>query len=363
MKITDIIVHWLRIPLPAGVADSAQSLATWDVVAAEVQTDNGPTGWGYNGTTGAGSAALVALLRDDLAPRFIGQDPFAVRRLWKVHYLDRLHTGIGGIAFQGVAAIEVALWDLVAKECGQPLWRLLGGFETERIPLYRTDGGWLSFSTLQLAENARATKETGFAGFKMKVGTTVANDYERVAAVRTAVGPDYPVMIDANSAWDLPTARRAIAALAPLGIYWLEEPLHPFDVKAHALLARETAVPIVAGESILDVRMFRDLLEAGALGIAQPDVMKLGGIANWLDVAALARVHGVPVVPAAYDMMQLDVQLMAATPNGLWMECLPWLQGVFAEPLEIEAGHVAVPTAPGAGTRISPEALARFRVH
>lgn len=363
MRITAIDVLWLRVGLPPSVADAMTSLTHWDVIATRATTSAGIVGWGYNCTIAEGSEALATLIEKDLAPRFVGQDPFLVRRLWKEIYLDRFFTGITGAATQGVAAIEIALWDIIAKACGQPLWRILGGYEAERIPAYSTDGGWLGFSEAELVANAASIKAQGFCGFKMKIGKPeLAEDCRRVGAVREAVGPGYPIMVDVNGRWDLVTARRAIDALAGFGIFWFEEPVHPFDVAAHAALARATAVPILAGETIYDPRMFRDFMVAGALGIAQPDVLKLGGIAGWMEVAAMARAFGLKVVPAAHDMMQLDAHLMAATPNGLMMEHIPWLTPIFERPVRIERGHALVPQEPGAGTDIPAEAIRRFEV-
>jgi len=362
MRITAIDIHWLRLPLVKQVADAMTDLSSWDFIAARVSTDDGPVGWGYNCTIGEGSEMLVTLLAKDLAPRFIGHDPFLVRRLWQEIYLDRYFTGITGVAVQGVAAIEIALWDIVAKACGQPLWRLLGGYNDDRIPAYSTNGGWLGFSETELIANAKATQREGFRGFKMKIGKPeLAEDASRVAAVRKAVGPDYPVMVDANGRWDLMTARRAIDAIDKYNIYWFEEPVHPFDVAAHAALAKATGVPILAGETMCDPRMFRDFMVAGALGIAQPDVLKLGGISGFMEVAALARTFGLRVVPAAHNMMQLDVQLMAATPHGLMLEHIPWLEPVFERPVRIERGHALVPCEPGAGTDVRTDAIAKYK--
>ena len=361
MKITATSVYWLRIDLPPTVADAMTQLLYWDVIALRADTDAGISGWGYNCTLGEGSGALISLLERDLGPRFIGEDPFMVRRLWQELYLDRHFTGITGIAAQGVAAIEIALWDIIAKAANQPLWRLLGGYQSDRIPAYSTDGGWLNYTQDQLVANARSIKAQGFAGFKMKLGKPEAGeDARRVAAVRAGVGPGYPIMVDANGRFDLVAARRAIAAIEAHDITWFEEPVHPFDVAAHAALARATSVPILAGETMYDPRMFRDFMVAGAMGIAQPDVLKLGGIAGWMDVAAMARAFGLKVVPAAHNMMQLDAHLMAATPNGLMMEHIPWLSGVFEKPVRVENGSILVPQGAGAGTDLSEEALRRY---
>ena len=364
MRIERIDVFWLRLDLPESVADAMTDLIHWDVIAVRVATDCKIDGWGYNSTLAEGSRALKTLIEDDLAPRLIGEDPFLVKRLWQEIYLGRHFTGITGVAVQGVAALEIALWDIIARTANQPLWRILGGYEAVRIPCYSTDGGWLGFSERQLAANAQTIKEAGFLGFKMKVGKPeLEEDCARLAGVREAVGPGYPVMIDANGCWDLTTARRAMGRLAKYDPFWLEEPLHPFDVQAHAALARTMTVPILAGETIYDLRMFRDFMTAGALGIAQPDVLKLGGISGWLEVASLARAFGLPVVPAAHNMMQLDAHLMASTAHGLMMEYIPWLGPIFENPVQVRDGHARVPQDPGAGTAIRAEAIERYAMN
>lgn len=360
MRIEKVDVFWLRLDLPDSVVDAMSDVRHWDVVATRVATDRKIAGWGYNSTLGEGSRALEALIADDLAPRLLGKNPFLVKRLWQEIYFERHFTGITGVAVQGVAALEIALWDIIAKAAGQPLWRILGGYEAARIPCYSTDGGWLGFSESQLVANARQVQEDGFRGFKMKVGKPdLEEDCQRLAAVRGAVGPGYPVMIDANGRWDQASARRAIGRLAEYDPFWLEEPLHPFDVQAHAALARATPVPILAGETIYDLRMFRDFMTAGALGIAQPDVLKLGGIGGWMEAAALARAFGLPVVPAGFNLMQLDAHLMAAIPHGLMMEHIPWLGPIFENPVQVRDGHALVPREPGAGTAIRAEAIER----
>ncbi len=363
MRIEEIEVFWLRIELPDAVADAMTDLTHWDVIATRVATDEGISGWGYNCTLAEGSAALKTLIEDDLAPKLAGKDPLQVDHLWRTIYLERHFTGITGIAVQGVAAPEIALWDINAKAAGKPLWAMLGGHGVTRVPVYSTDGGWLGFSEVELVANARSVKAAGFHGFKMKVGKPdLAEDCQRLASVRAAVGPDFPVMIDANGRWDLAQARSAVREFAGCRPYWLEEPLHPFDVPAHAELARETEIPILAGETLYDKRMFRDFMTAGALGIAQPDVLKLGGITCWMEVAELARSFGLSVVPAGFNMMQIDAHLMAATSHGLMMEYIPWLGPIFQRPVSVEGGFAMVPQEPGIGTDIRADAIERYGI-
>ena len=162
MRIEAVDVFWLRLDLPASVAYAMSDVRHWDLIATRVTTDEKIAGWGYNSTLGEGSRALKTLVEEDLAPRLVGRDPFAVKRLWQEVYLERHFTGITGVAVQGVACLEIALWDIIARAAGLALWQILGGYETGRIACYSTDGGWLGFSEAELIANARQVKEAGF---------------------------------------------------------------------------------------------------------------------------------------------------------------------------------------------------------
>ncbi len=363
MKIEKIETSVLKVPLENPIADSQSNLDSWGLVVAEVHTDEGVTGFGYNSNIGISGRSLKALIDDDIAPRLLGKDVFLVKRLWEEAYLKTHFTGVTGVATQGVAAVEIALWDAIAKKVEQPLWKILGGYEATRLPTYNTDGGWLSLSESELVENMKRLTDQGWRAVKMKVGgPDPREDCRRVSAVRKAIGPNVRLMVDANTNWDLPTAIRWTRELEAYDIFWMEEPLHPFDVKGHAQLAASVRTPITVGETIYSLHMWRDFIEQKAVGIAQPDVLKLGGISNFLEAAALAHVNNLPVVPAAWDMMQLDVHLAAALPHALMVEYIPWILKIFVHPVCFEDGFLRVLQEPGAGTQIKREALERFRV-
>jgi L-alanine-DL-glutamate epimerase-like enolase superfamily enzyme len=150
--------------------------------------------------------------------------------------------------------------------------------------------------------------------------------------------------------------------LEEFDIFWMEEPLHPFDVKGCAQLAAVVRTPLAVGENIYSLHMWRDFFEQKAVGIVQADALKLGGITTWLEVAALAHAYELPVVPAAWDMMQMNVHLCAAIPHALMVEYIPWISNVFVHPVQFGDGYLRVPEEPGAGTEIKAEALEKFRV-
>jgi len=363
MKITAADSFLLRVPVRPLRVDSQSTLEAWDVLAVRLTTEAGLAGWGYQTGFGVAMESLKYFLDRAMLPDLIGRDACQHRDWWRKLYLQRHHLGLNGPVVQGLCAPEVAAWDLVSRAAGQPLWALLGADGRQSVTCYDTNCGWLGYSLEELLDHVRQSVDAGFQLVKVKIGSDDPDvDLQRLEAVRQAVGPGVSIATDANSRWDLPTALQRAPVLADLDIAWLEEPLHPFDVRGHAELAAAIHTPLLHGESICDPLMFRDMLEAGAMDIAQPSDMKLGGISRWLEVAAMAATAGKRVVPAGWSMMQLDQHLAAATPHCWMVEWIPWIRDIFEEPVVFEDGRLTVPDAPGASTAITAEALERYAI-
>ncbi|MGH2389380.1 MAG: enolase C-terminal domain-like protein, partial [Chloroflexota bacterium] len=193
-----------------------------------------------------------------------------------------------------------------------------------------------------------------------KVGKPhLAEDAERLAAVRAAVGPHMHIMVDANQSMTGAQARRWAHMLEQAGVYWFEEPLPAEDLTGHTQLAASTSVPIAVGESIYSLSHFREYLAAGAAGIIQVDAARIGGITPWLKTAHLAEAFNVKVAP--HFLMELHVSLTAAVPNGLYVEYIPQLRAVMTREVTIENGHALAPTEPGLGIAWDREAIKRLR--
>lgn len=363
MEIRSIKTAVLRVPLSRPVGDSQNLVESWWLLVVTVETDAGITGWGYNAGIGPALKAVKVLIDEAIAPHLVGEDPFLVNELWQRYYYKPHFTGEMGVSFQGVAAVEIALWDAIAKYLGQPLWRLLGAAGPRRTPAYTTDAGWLSLPLSELVERARRAVDEGFAGVKIKVGSEdPALDYRRVEAVRAAVGVRPRLMIDANCRWDLNTALKWGRRMEALDLSWLEEPLDAFDIPGHAALAAGLTLPVMIGESITSLHMFRDYVAARAVDILQPDALKLGGISAWREAACLARIQHLPVVPAVWDMMQVNAHLCATIPHALMTEYIPWILHIFKVPVRFKDGFLLAPDEPGIGTEIKPEAMERYAV-
>jgi L-alanine-DL-glutamate epimerase-like enolase superfamily enzyme len=363
VKITRIEAFTIRYPLREPIRDATHDLALYELAVVRLFTDEGLVGHGFSSATHGGGEVIAGLTRTMLGPILVGRDPFHVRGLWEEMFWRTQIVGRAGANRLAMGAVDIALWDLMSRSLGVPLWKLLGGTGAERFPLYSTDAGWLSFPQDEMIEKMHRVLAQGFHGVKMKIGSPDPRaDLRRVAAVREAIGPDTPLMVDINTHWDLSTALRYGPELDRFDIGWLEEPMNQHDVKGHAQLQALMRAPLLVGENLTSLTLFRDFFEQRALRLAQPDVTRLGGITRWLDVAALARANGIRVVPACWDSMQVSIHLAAATPEVHLMEHLDWTLDMFEERLRIEDGRIFVPDGPGVGCTVREDVVDRFRV-
>jgi L-alanine-DL-glutamate epimerase-like enolase superfamily enzyme len=346
-KIVEATAYLVDIEVETLRTDAVQAFVKQETVFVDVTTDDGSTGTGYSYTIGTGGSSVLAMLRDHLLPRLVGADASLVERVWTDLFASTRATTVGAITSLALAAVDTALWDLRCKRAGEPLWQLAGGFRRQ-VPLYDTEGGWLHLSTDELVQGALASQAAGWPGVKLKVGKErIDQDVDRLRAVREAVGEGLDIMVDANQSMTHAEARRRAAAFEPLRLAWFEEPLPADDVAGHAVLARSTSIPVAVGESLYSVGQFRDYLARGAASVVQVDVARVGGITPWLKVAHLAEAFNVHVCP--HFLMELHVSLVAAVPNGRYVEHIPQLRAVTHGQMRIEDGHAVAPDAPGLG--------------
>jgi len=339
--------------------DAVQSFVKQETIFVEVSASDGSTGAGYSYTIGTGGRAVLALLRDSMLPRLIGQDPRRVEAIWRDLFAANRATTVGAITSLALAAIDTALWDLRCRNAGLPLWVYAGGAK-DRVPLYDTEGGWLHLETEELVAGAKASQAAGWGGVKIKVGRSPAADADRLAAVRAAVGPEMDLMVDANQSLTAADAIRRARLLEPYDLFWFEEPMPADDVAGHVALAAATTLPIAVGESMYSVGQFADYLTRRGAGIVQVDVARIGGITPWLKVAHLAEAHHVPVCP--HFLMELHVSLCCAVPNSRYLEYIPQLRAVTTDEIAIDAGAALAPTAPGLGIAWDRDAIDDRRV-
>jgi L-alanine-DL-glutamate epimerase-like enolase superfamily enzyme len=283
------------------------------------------------GHIGIGNAALAPRLAKQtvdlyLAPLLLGHNPFDCEYLWQHMYRQTMAFGRKGITMAAISALDIALWDLMGKASGQPVFRLLGGRTKRKIQVYASK--LYSQGSEALANEAKSYKEQGYRAMKMRFGWGPLDGAEgmqkNVALVRTireTVGYDVDLMSDAYMGWTLDYARRMLPLLAPFQLRWLEEPVIPDDIGGYAALKALGMTPIAGGEHEFTIYGFRQMLEAKAVDYIQFDTNRLGGITQARKVAALAEAYSVPVIPHAGQMHNFHVVM--ASLNSPMAEFFP----------------------------------------
>ncbi|HLI28995.1 MAG TPA: mandelate racemase/muconate lactonizing enzyme family protein [Chloroflexota bacterium] len=359
MRVERLDAQLLRFPMLASHRD--QPDAQMEVL---LVTAHAGEHWGLGLTftvQPGGGLAVRALVDHVLRPLVVGQHAYHTERLWAAMYqaTHRLGRGIAALA---IAAIDMALWDLKARAAGVPLADYLGGYR-DRVPAYGSGRSSHQFAVDELVAQARAQCAEGLAGVKIRIGARpLAEDLARVRAVREALGPAARLMVDANERYTLSDALWLAPRLAELGVYWFEEPLDAEHVDAYAVLARQSPVPIAVGEHLQSRHAFAAYARQGAAHILQPDVAMLGGVTEFLKIAAVADAAGLPIAP--HFLHQFHIHLAAAIPNSLVVEHFPALDFLFLpeERCEVRAGDMLVPRRPGFGLTPRPEVVAEYRV-
>lgn len=363
-EIAEIRLSSVYLPLATPVSDAKvltgrqKPMTEVAFLFVEIGTAEGHRGIGFSYSKRAGGPGQFAHAKE-IAPTLLGEDPSDIAKLWTKLVWAGASVGRSGLATQAVAAFDVALWDLKATRAGLPLAKLLGAHR-DSVRCYNTSGGFLHTPTEQVLENASASLAQGIGGIKIKVGQPDGKaDLRRLAAVREHVGDDVPLMVDANQQWDRATAQRMGRALEEFGLVWIEEPLDAYDAKGHAALAASLDTPVATGEMLASVAEHWELLRHDAADIIQPDAPRIGGITQFLKLAALAEHQQVQLAP--HFAMEIHLHLAAAYPLEPWVEHFDWLEPLFNERLRISGGRMHVSSRPGLGITLSEQARAWTR--
>jgi L-alanine-DL-glutamate epimerase-like enolase superfamily enzyme len=351
----------VRVPVDPPRGDAIQQFDALELPIVEIADRAGRRGVGFGYTIGTGGTAILALLRDELLDPLIGVDarPIAglMRRLAKhIHALTP-----GCISSSALAAIDVALWDLAGWRTNTPLHLLLGGARG-RVPLYNTHVGWLNRPLDEMVSLCTdAVERDGFMAVKLKVGKDdPEEDRERVAKVREAVGRKTTIMIDANQSWTIDQAISRMQRLEPYDLYWIEEPLEATDLDGFERLGAHVTVARAGGESLYSPAAFHECIRRRALDILQPDVCRVGGITNAMEVCHLAAAANLPVAP--HVSPELSVAVAAAVPNSVFVEYIPQMEPVLVRPVTRRDGYAIPFETPGHGIEFNPDALDRWTV-
>lgn len=399
--ITKITTLDTRFPLgPGAGSDAIHRDPTYSYAVTELYDDTGHTGIGLAFTLGEGNDLVcqaAAFLAQSLKGRKI-EDLMADFGNWQRSISNEQqfrwlgpHKGVVQLA---LASVTNACWDLWAKKRGLPLWKLLLELSPEALvatldlsyledvltedqaigilqdaaptrhqresilktgyPGYDTSIGWFNYSDEKVKENVRRSVENGFTAMKLKVGDAdMDKDLRRAAIVRDGAGDTATVMVDCNQQWSMPRALEFGKRSKDLNLYWIEEPTHPDDILGHATLAKAYGSTMVAaGEHMPNRIIFKNYLQANALGICQVDAVRVAGVSEFVAISLMCRKYKIPVVPHVGDMGQIHQHLVLFNHIGmgheaLMLEQIPHLKGKFKHPCVVEDGVYRIPQEPG----------------
>jgi D-galactarolactone cycloisomerase len=341
-----------------------------EILVAEAHGSNGLVGWG-EGLCRRGVKGYAILAEETLVPRLLKQDARDRRRLW-TSMRSALTGRPGGQLIEAIAAIDIALWDLVGRSCNQSIASLLGGMGRKRVPAYASSINWLDDATAE-AEIASALK-AGFREIKVKTGMPVKAAIDRARLARRLAGDDVALYVDANSIYDVDDAMQVGRVLADLGYGFFEEPIVAHDRAGYAKLARNLPIRLAAGESDYVASEALNLLSDRSIGLIQPDVARSGGVSETWRIAELAASFHTAYAPhvgwSGGICVAASLQLAAAAETTRTFECMvyenplrdPIAKAPVGEASGLVDGQIAVPQGPGLGIEIDRDVLAEHRV-
>jgi D-galactarolactone cycloisomerase len=340
----------------------------------EIETDQGVRGIGE----AFGNPHVTREYFRMIEPMFVGRSVFDFEHVEARIRNSMYHLGVGNQLTSALAAINVALFDAIARGFGVRVCDLIGGCARTRIPAYASTGFFSADPDRQLEHMLAEAAAHPYAGAKIKIGRGIRSDVARVERAREVLGPDKLLLVDINGAYTSDVALECARAIEPYGIHWIEEPLPPGDLRGYAELRARSPIPLAAGEAHHTVRDFKALIDGRCIDIVQPSVPGVGGLTEARRIAILAQAANLRVAPHVWGGavgLATACHFIAALPDTPHTEHPPHplmleydmsdnelRTRLLKQPLKLEAGHVLLPDGPGLGIELDPAAVERYRV-
>lgn len=350
MKIERVQSQIVRLPADEPLADGKVAPGTTrDIVVVRILTLDGIEGVGVS-FFGAGMTNALKTAVDDLGAVIVGEDPHQVERI-----VDKIRThagssGPGGVFALALSAIDTALWDIRGKLLGVPVAKLLGGFR-DSVPAYASGALMRTQSLKEVETAAGRLVERGWTSMKTQLAlpghTSPEIEVNRIKVIRETIGPDIQLMCDINQRWSVYQAISIGQRIEKYHLHWLEDVTTCDDYAGLARVTDKLTTPIAGGEYVYGIQPFRQMLEARSVDFVMIDLIRVGGITQWMKVAGMAEAFNMPVV--SHLIPEVHVHLIAAIPNGHIVEYMPWTRALFDNPPLPVKGVMTVPNAPGLG--------------
>jgi L-alanine-DL-glutamate epimerase-like enolase superfamily enzyme len=362
MRIESIETVVSRLPLLEGDwSDTIHHVTHIELVLCTIRSDTGVVGTGISHTSGDGGKTIESVIKHSLTPFLVGKE-ISPRALWHEswHFLHDL--GGAGVTTHALGAVDIALWDLVGRAQNRSIMDMIGRIRA-KIPVYAS-GINLGLTETELIEQVTRWHKAGYKAFKVKIGKPdVAEDIERLTRIREVIG-SLPLMTDANQGWGLEYAARRINPLRHLDLTWVEEPLKSDDIAGHAALRRRIETPIGIGENVYTIYQFRDYMVQDAVDYIQADLVRVGGITPYLEIADLALAFNRPMAP--HFIPELSAPILCCLPNAYIAEntdggSLSALKAL-RTPVPVVDGYMIPSDLPGHGLDWDREYFEKHRV-
>jgi L-alanine-DL-glutamate epimerase-like enolase superfamily enzyme len=334
-------------------------------VVLRLTTNANITGWGYIsfGFETGGPRVVEDILQGMLKQALIGQDPTLSKKLRKDMWRAAEYSGISGLVTCAMAAVDMALWDIVGKAAKMPVFRLLGGYRTS-LPTYDMCGWYYDndddLSVFQ--KQIQSALEEGFHAVKIKVGrNSLDDDIKRIKAAQSLLGKERRLMVDANQKFNFTDALARGRVYQEMGCFWYEEPMMPHEMKEFGNLARELDIRIATGENLYGKYEFLELLRAGGADVVQPDNRRAGGVSEWMEIGAIADAFNVEL--ASHGGAPTNMHMLLAMPNAIYMESGSLKNDTsHVEKLRLVNGEIPAPEDPGMGNELRREFIDKYKV-
>jgi L-alanine-DL-glutamate epimerase-like enolase superfamily enzyme len=353
---TDLLrIPWAGEPPANGIMPPTHR----EFLVVEIATKDGQSGMGYLQPLAGGLEALDGCMRTMIAPQLLGRDATEIEGIWQSLWNSTYWVGRGGIAVFCLSAVDIALWDMMGKRAGLPLFRLWGK-NSDTVPAYGS-GCWRGLGRDGMIERARHFTAMGMKAIKMQVAhlRPWREDVGNVRAMRDALGPDIEIMVDVNMGWDAATAIQAGHYMDEVDIYWLEEPVVCEDFEGYRRVAAALKTRVVGGESHFTRFDLRPFFAHPSTPILQPDPMR-GGLTELRKIAAVADTWGIKIAPHCFH--ELMVHVAASISNASYLEYMDWNDDLWIEPAIPVEGLLGPPETPGHGLRFRQEVLRDCRI-
>jgi len=350
-----ITTTMLRVPWPQTQWLRGHPLGdVRNILVLEIETFGGIMGMGYLFVFQPIMNTISACLAETLIPRVVGKDATAVEAIWHDLWRATITYGRGGIATMAMSLLDIALWDVVGKRANLPLHRLWGHYRAQ-LPAYGS-GCFRGSGGDGMIAKALHYKERGYKAIKMQVAHTadLTTDLDNVRRMREALGSGIEIMIDVNMGWTADVSIQMGRKFQEYDVYWLEEPVTPDDFAGYLRIAEALDLRVVGGETHFTRFDLKPFFENPRLPILQPDPMR-GGLTDLRKIASIADTWGMTIAPHLFP--ELNVQLLASIPNGLWIEDMGLSDDLWIDPVPVVSGMITTPERPGHGLAFKPEIL------